>query len=171
MKCQVCGNVNPPEASSCVSCGAAFSYLGGLPVEFAGLSRVWAAISDFLTVFFCLFILYSLWYVLFPNQFLSYHKEYDNTALGLLLFPWFLLPSYHWLFIALKGQTVGKILLRIKVVNVQGKKPGVGRAFLREVLGKQVSTILLCIGFLWIVFDRQNQGLHDKFAGTYVVKR
>ena len=25
------------------------------------------------------------------------------------------------------------------------------------------------IGFLWVIWDREKQGCHDKFAGTYVV--
>ena len=47
---------------------------------------------------------------------------------------------------------------------------GYGTAFLREVIGKFISSILLCIGYLMVAFDGQKQGLHDKIAGTYVIK-
>jgi uncharacterized RDD family membrane protein YckC len=30
--------------------------------------------------------------------------------------------------------------------------------------------VLLGIGWLWAFFDKDRQGLHDKLAGTYVVK-
>jgi len=33
-----------------------------------------------------------------------------------------------------------------------------------------ISTIPLCLGFLWITFDRKKQGWHDKLAGTVVVR-
>ena len=45
-----------------------------------------------------------------------------------------------------------------------------GRAAVREILGKLISTIVLFIGFLWIAFDDKKQGWHDKLASTYVVK-
>ena len=58
----------------------------------------------------------------------------------------------------------------IKVVDRQSNIPGLGPAALREVLGKIVSGIAFCIGFLWIAFDSNKQGWHDKIASTYVVK-
>jgi uncharacterized RDD family membrane protein YckC len=70
----------------------------------------------------------------------------------------------------LKGQTVGKMAVGIKVVNRQGNMPGLGRAALREVVGKTISTVIIGVGFLWITWDSQKQGLHDKIADTFVVK-
>ena len=55
-------------------------------------------------------------------------------------------------------------------MNQHGQVPGVGRAALREVVGKLVSTIGLLLGFLWIAFARRKQGWHDKLAGTCVVR-
>jgi uncharacterized RDD family membrane protein YckC len=62
------------------------------------------------------------------------------------------------------------MLVGVKVVNAQGDIPGLRRAALREILGKIISAIVLFLGFLWIAWDRQKQGWHDKIAGTYVVK-
>jgi len=81
-----------------------------------------------------------------------------------------LLLLYYWLFTGLRGQTLGKMAFGIKVVNAQGDRPGLGVAALREVLGKLISTIALYLGFLWIAFDDNKQGWHDKIAGTCVVK-
>lgn len=53
---------------------------------------------------------------------------------------------YHWLFIGLKGQTPGKMLVGIKVVREDGKVPGLGTAALRETVGKLVSGIVLGLG-------------------------
>ncbi len=37
-------------------------------------------------------------------------------------------------------------------------------------LGYFASTIPLCLGFLWIAFDKRKQGWHDKLAGTVVIR-
>ena len=60
--------------------------------------------------------------------------------------------------------------LRIKVIRTDGRQINYGRAALREVLGKFISSVLLCIGYLMVAFDSQKQGLHDKIADTYVIK-
>lgn len=77
----------------------------------------------------------------------------------------------YWVTLQHKiGQTLGKKLLGIKVVDVKGKTPSTGVLGTREFVGKLVSTLILGIGFLMIAFDSKKQGLHDKIAKTYVVK-
>jgi uncharacterized RDD family membrane protein YckC len=51
--------------------------------------------------------------------------------------------AYFWLLTGLRGQTLGKMALRIQVVNGQGKAPGLGRAALREVSKSILLTLLL----------------------------
>ncbi|MFC1935485.1 RDD family protein [Chloroflexota bacterium] len=82
----------------------------------------------------------------------------------------FLTPSlYYWLLTGLRGQTLGKMVVGIRVVNNQGNKPGLVRAALRESIGKTISTIVLLLGFFWVIWDDHKQGWHDKLASTYVV--
>lgn len=78
--------------------------------------------------------------------------------------------GYAVFFIGYCGQTPGKMALRIKVIRTDGSPVTYGRAVLREVLGKFLSSILLGIGYLMVAFDSQKQGLHDKIADTYVIK-
>ncbi len=70
------------------------------------------------------------------------------------------------------GQSLGKKLLKIKVVRLDnGEVPGIGKGFMRELLGKFVSGIIpLALGYLWMLWDGQKQAIHDKIAGTVVVK-
>jgi uncharacterized RDD family membrane protein YckC len=68
------------------------------------------------------------------------------------------------------GQTLGKRALGIRVVTLEGTKPSYGTFFLREIIGKLVSGIILFIGYLMILWDGKKQGLHDKIASTVVVK-
>lgn len=77
---------------------------------------------------------------------------------------------YFWLFTGLTGQTLGKMVVGVKVVDAKGDRPTIGIAALREILGKTLSVIALFIGLLWIAWDDKKQGWHDKIAGTYVVK-
>lgn len=52
------------------------------------------------------------------------------------------LVLYHWPLTAFKGQTVGKKLFHIKVVSAKGGKLGIGRAFLREFVGKPIASTI-----------------------------
>lgn len=77
--------------------------------------------------------------------------------------------AYSIGLIGWKGQTVGMMALRIKVVLTTGQPVDYGRAALRWV-GSIISGMVLCLGYLWIAWDPDKQAWHDKIAGTYVVK-
>jgi len=74
---------------------------------------------------------------------------------------------YFW--VKQDGMTPGKRALKLKVVRTDGKPIDWMTAGLRYV-GYIVSAIPLFAGFIWIAFDKDKQGFHDKIAGTYVVK-
>lgn len=76
---------------------------------------------------------------------------------------------YFFLFSALRGQTFGKHLMKLRVIDAYGERPSIPRALARTV-AYVPSLALLALGFLWIGFDRQKRGLHDWIADTYVVK-
>ena len=88
----------------------------------------------------------------------------------LLLFNLVINWGYFVVFTGSCGQTLGKMALRIKVVGTDGEDIGYGRALLREVPGKFLSSLILFIGYLMVAFDERKQGLHDKIADTYVIK-
>lgn len=90
--------------------------------------------------------------------------------LTVLFFGMVLGYAYRIFFIGYCGQTPGKMAVRVKVVRTDGAEVGYVRAFLREVLGKFLSKVILGIGYLMVAFDPRKQGLHDKIADTYVVK-
>ena len=78
---------------------------------------------------------------------------------------------YYIYFIGRFGQTLGKRWLGVKVVKVgTNEAPGYSKAFLREIVGKIASMLVLFLGFLWMLWDPQKQTWHDKIAGTIVVK-
>lgn len=75
---------------------------------------------------------------------------------------------YFATFLTLRGQTPGKWLLRIRVVDVYGDRPSLLRS-LGRVCGYALAVLPFSLGVLWIGFDREKRGLHDFLAGTYVV--
>ncbi len=82
-----------------------------------------------------------------------------------------------WLLIvANKGKTPGKQILGLTIINEQGRPIGFWHhLILRELLGKALLGILTfgiytLLDSLWLLWDRHHQCLHDKIAGTYVVR-
>jgi len=65
--------------------------------------------------------------------------------------------------------TPGKILLGLKIVDVNGNKISYSTALIRYI-STFISSLLLGIGYLLIIFDGRKQALHDKLASTYVIK-
>jgi len=111
---------------------------------------------------------------------------FEMPALGL-----FVTIPYYVGFTYQRGQTPGKILLRIMVVDDQGNIPELKRIVLREVVIKTapgilllagtysfiffvagyVAGILLLMGYLWVIRDTDRRGLHDYIAGTFVAQK
>ena len=85
-----------------------------------------------------------------------------STVLGLAYY------VYFWSS-AGGGQTLGMKALAIKVVKTDGAALSVTTAIIRYV-GLIVAFLCLFIGVIWVAFDANKQGWHDKIAGTYVVK-
>lgn len=76
---------------------------------------------------------------------------------------------YHWYFWTRRaGQTPGKSVVGIRVVKKDGAALSDTDAFIRAI-GYQVSALFCGLGFIWAIFDGNNQTWHDKLAGTYVV--
>ncbi len=66
--------------------------------------------------------------------------------------------------------TPGKILLKLKVVDAStGEKMTLGQSIIRY-FAYIVSTIPLCLGFVWVAIDPKKQAWHDKIAKTVVVR-
>lgn len=78
--------------------------------------------------------------------------------------------GYFTYFHGSTGRTPGKMLLGLQVVSVDGNPISFGIAFLRSV-GSLVSSLVFCLGYIWIGFDKKKQGWHDKIAGTVVIIR
>ena len=76
---------------------------------------------------------------------------------------------YFTYFFGTTGQTPGKKIFGLKVIQKSGEPMTLGLGFLRWV-GYLISGMVFYLGFIWIGFDSKKQGWHDKIAGTLVVR-
>ncbi len=76
---------------------------------------------------------------------------------------------YHTVLIWQNGMTLGKYLMKIKVIDLEtGETPGFQKAFLRAAV-RIPSEVLFYLGFLMAFFVPLRQTLHDKLSNCVVV--
>lgn len=98
------------------------------------------------------FIIASLSYAVYAFIFF-------NSALIIQMFFW------------AKGESVGKHILKMKVVEKDSQVPlNFWKMAFREIIGKYISGLFFSLGFLWIIIDSKNhQAWHDKILNTVVI--
>jgi uncharacterized RDD family membrane protein YckC len=69
---------------------------------------------------------------------------------------------------AWKGQTLGQMIVNVKVIRIDSKPVDLRTSAIRFI-GYLLCGLTLGLGFLVIAFDKNKQGLHDKLAETYVI--
>jgi uncharacterized RDD family membrane protein YckC len=70
----------------------------------------------------------------------------------------------------MNGQTVGKRILKLRVIKRDGSTLNGWDAFLRCYVGYLLSAAGLGAGFLWMLVDARQQGWHDMVADTLVIE-
>ena len=65
--------------------------------------------------------------------------------------------------------TLGKRMLGLKVVDVQGRRISFGKSSWRN-MAKGLSMLSLGVGYLMPLWDRRKQAMHDKAVGCLVVR-
>lgn len=72
------------------------------------------------------------------------------------------------LWVVWSGQSIGKKLLNIKIVDDNYNEIGIGKAVIRYI-GYIVSTITMFLGYAIVPFRKDKKALHDLMASTYVI--
>lgn len=104
--------------------------------------------------------------LIIPNVLLTYlFDDIKGTLMSIIM---------AWLYSALqessnKQATLGKQAMGIRVTTLDGQTISFGQATGRH-FGKLLSSLLLLIGYLMMLWDDKRQTLHDKMAGTVIVK-
>ena len=184
--CANCGERLGPEARYCRACGAAVALAGPTPTARQAVSPISsgqpdrkptpaeaAAEDQHYAGFWRRFAAGIVDVAIISTVLIVTSAATPTSTVGLITFLGVFIflgpPLYFILMTGLRGQTLGKMVLRIKVVKPGRKRPGIWTALLREVIGKFLSAIVLSLGYFWIGWDNAKQGWHDKIAGTYVV--
>jgi uncharacterized RDD family membrane protein YckC len=130
--------------------------------------RVVAQIIDFLILFGYAFAMMFL--LIYINQAFYNSSLYFPTAYFVILYlPFFL---YDFIFeVFLNGQSIGKKVMKIRVVKIDGSQPGLGSYFLRWIL-KPIDVFLTqgSVAFITILINGKGQRLGDLAANTTVIK-
>ena len=115
---------------------------------------------------------YNLLRIIVLRPYLSFFSEGDQITLFSPIM--FLNCCLYFLYFVVMwtlsdGATLGKKIIRIKIVVVNGNNISFGRAALR-FLGMILSFVPLLLGFLWAPWDKNKKAWHDYIAGTQVVE-
>lgn len=82
----------------------------------------------------------------------------------MILFPLYFAGMWLW-----RQTTFGGIVLRLKVVRLDGRRMDWPTAAVRAI-GALFGSVVGGLGYFWSGWDSEKQGWHDKVAGTVVVK-
>ena len=130
--------------------------------------RFGAVVLDSVILFSVTFLAVRL---LYGQGYLEWAME--EAAQGLtreqVFFNYVLPAIYSVGFWILKSATIGKMLVKVKIVDAKTGKPASPLQCIVRYLGYIVSALPLGLGFIWIAFDKRKQGWHDKIARTLVV--
>ena len=91
----------------------------------------------------------------------------------ILLFVVIILPTLFYALICglfANGQTIGKHLLKLRVVRTDGSMPGIGSYLLRWLFMLIDGPVMYGLGVLVMVLNKDNRRLGDLAAGTMVIK-
>ena len=110
--------------------------------------------------------------IAFYNQF-SAAKTYEEVMIlvdKLFLYIFVAYTLYHWLFVALYGKTVGKMIVKIRVVDIETlDNPSYGRAFIRSVV-RNFDEMFFYLGMLYAIVDPLNRAIHDIVGKCVVIE-
>lgn len=127
--------------------------------------RIVAGLIDYVVLFVLLFVVGISWTLLLGSG-----PSGDVFAHPFLT--WATLPLYGGVLEGLwNGQTIGKRVTGITVVDQYGDDPGVGRATIRNLPAAFVfGWPLTVVALVSISVTDKNQRVFDMLAGTYVVE-
>ncbi len=108
------------------------------------IARPGVRIAAILIDFTICFVVYALFF---------YESSWASLAIFVVEQLLFLIPF---------GGSIGHLLLGMRVVNLQNRWAGVWRPIVR--------TLLLALFIPAVIWDADQRGLHDMFAGTVLVR-
>ena len=178
LRCRICAAALSPNAGFCPNCGQVVTAAVRDGVEYMGFWIRFAAFAVDRIITYVIAALIAAGIGISRTSGQAEEVPAGDISVTLntinysfLLLVWGVSTVYNVLLTALRGQTLGKMLLRIQVVDANGNIPPWYRVIARELAGKFVSEIIIWLGYVWIGFDLRKRGWHDYIGGSYVVRK
>jgi uncharacterized RDD family membrane protein YckC len=186
-RCAQCGAPARPDALFCERCGAALSaapplvqmpaaaapapsyVVPGTQMPYHGLLIRFAAL---LIDAIILLIIFGVVSVFFGAPAYTFSSEIGYLSLTAAFILWPIITVLYFTYLLGRyGQTIGKMVVKIKVVNeADGSPITYQAAFIRTILLVIDSLFIYLVGALLILTSDNNQRLGDRVAHTVVVK-
>lgn len=116
-------------------------------------------------------VIYAVASLLNTLSFGLLNKQVDFPILGeeslsyvIVMFTYFISMTYFF------SQTLGKMIMKIKVETNRGDKLSLADVVYRELVGRLLTIFLAYIPYIAVAFINKKKGLHDFIADTVVVK-
>lgn len=116
-------------------------------------------------------VIYAISSLLNTLSFGLLNKQLDFPILGeeslsyvIVMFVYFIAMTYFF------SQTLGKMIMKIKVETNKGEKLSLADVVYRELVGRLLTIFLVYLPYLAVAFTNKKKGLHDFIADTVVVK-
>jgi len=114
--------------------------------------------------------------MIFPTPYHMQFAQFDAqtyTNIGMnSIFSIIIVFLYYGWFYKNKGGTPGKLAMDLRVINTDdGQNLSYFRTFFRETVGKFLSAMVFCIGFIMVAFRKDKKALHDLIFTTQVLKK
>jgi len=185
--CPKCGNEVPSDAKFCTNCGAALGavtpapaptpsgYVPPSPLADLG-SRIIAGIVDYVIIgiiaaVLSIFLLAPMMVAAPWSMMSGFSWGWFGGMFGVVAVMWLLWLIYFTYFEGTSGQTIGKKLVNIRVMKVNGSRCDFGSALVRNIL-RIIDHLpfLYILGIILIAATEKRQRLGDMLASTIVVK-
>jgi uncharacterized RDD family membrane protein YckC/tetratricopeptide (TPR) repeat protein len=141
---------------------------GGPPLA----SRRWRLAAVVIDVLAIVLVFLPGWLIAYSAQ----TVQVGQVCATAIIAGWLILACVQIYFLFTKGQTIGKKLVGVRIVKLDGRNPGfVGAVLLRTCVPLLISVIpvwgqvFFLVNILYI-FGNRRRCLHDRLAGTIVVK-
>ena len=116
-------------------------------------------------------VIYAVASLLNTFSFGLLNKRLDFPILGeeslsyvIVMFTYFIAMTYFF------SQTLGKMIMKIKVETNKGDKLSLADVVYRELIGRLLTIFLAYFPYIAVAFTNKRKGLHDFIADTVVVK-
>lgn len=144
------------------------------PIQYAGLGRRGLALAIDFVALSCLFfpitrLVKGVWIMSQEDHLWGYGWIVTDPICLIFLV---VIVLYFVLLEGALGVTIGKRLLGLRVIKVEGGSPGIKRALVRNLLRAVDALPAFCILGMWLISSSTERSrLGDRVAGTRVITR